>query len=139
MQKLIDRWCCNSSMKCLFLASIELHWSKILYSSQTYYIKHTDILFYEKIHWLNFISKLSDLFLLIYNTLTCYFLLGPFVPFPTSCNWAKFFQQLFQNLHYIISFCEFYSLVNCKLWCSCSWVRTLRLWWLRLLLSRHGI
>ena len=48
MQKLIDRWCCNSSRKCLFSASIELHWSKILYSSQTYYTGHTDILFYEK-------------------------------------------------------------------------------------------
>ena len=72
MQKFIDRWCCNSSLKCLFSASIELLWSKILYSSQTYYIGHTDILCYEKMHWLNFISKLSDLFLLVYNTLTCH-------------------------------------------------------------------
>ena len=72
MQKFIDRWCCNSSLKCLFTASIELHWNKILYSSQIYYIGHTDILCYEKMHWLNFISKLSDLLLLIYNTLTCH-------------------------------------------------------------------
>ena len=69
MSKFIDRWCCNSLLKSLFSASIELHWSKTLYSSQTYYIRHTDILFDEKMHWLNFISKLSDLFFLIYNTL----------------------------------------------------------------------
>ena len=62
MQKFIDRWCCNSSLKCLFSASIELHLNKILYSSQTYYIGHTDILFHVKMHWLNFISKLSDFF-----------------------------------------------------------------------------
>ena len=43
VQIIIDRWCCNSLLKCLFLASIELHWTKILYSSQTYYIGHTDI------------------------------------------------------------------------------------------------
>ena len=64
MQIIIDRWCCNSLLKCLFLASIELHWTKILYSSQTYYIGHTTLTYY-------FMRRCIDL--ILYQNFQIYF------------------------------------------------------------------